>query len=204
MKKLLVLLAVTMTMVTVQAELLPVVNGDFEDTSVLYPDGAAGWNTSHFGIGTRQVPDETNYSCMFYVDTASQVINQTVAYSLTPGDTYTMEFDLNNGPDTERNWTAVNAQLWAKHPTLGTTEIIGSLGVTQSDFSSQESWQWAHFSFDCVYDGAANWVPYIQIQVVGGKRVYVDNITVDAVPEPVTMGMAGVGGLVIFLKRKRA
>lgn len=179
--------------ITAHAKVVPVLNGDFEDTTEVYPDGATGWSTSHlgggdgYGIGTYDMGG-TNHACIFNNGSSSQVLSQLIGYSITPGSDFQVDFDFNNGGvESWQAWTKVNVNLYARHPGLGTYELIGSHSYVRSEeFSS--AYEWKHFSDTYTEDGThAGWQVFIQFQVQGldnttTRAPFLDNVVITEIP----------------------
>lgn len=182
-----------------QAGIVPIVNGDFEDTTVSYPSGApVGWgNGGNNAIGILNIGGRN--VCLFNGNTSSQVLNQVVDHQIVSGATYDYSVEINNGVSVG-TWDWISVQLWAV-PSAGGAQWLTGGTVNRGDFSSPIEWK--TFGYQYVDDGThAGSKLLVQFQVHGGTQAYIDNVQiVETVPEPATMALLGVGGILGLRRR---
>ncbi len=200
--------------ISAHAALLGITNGDFEDTSAgTYPDGpTAGWDASVGGDGSTYGMGIYNDATagnvfLFNNGNASQVISQIVSGGIEKTE-LKLEFDLGNGPDygTDTQWTKLNANLYARHPSTHELTLIGTQTIVRADeFSAADEWK--HFS--ATYDASswANYQAYVQIQVQGvdnssTKAPKLDNVVLTEIPEPAALGLLGIAAGLLVVRRK--
>lgn len=206
-KMVMVMLLVLGLAMVAQAELVPIVNGDFEDTSVVYPNGPpAGWDAGGAGVGVFDLGGEN--VCLFNTTVGnSQTLFQNVGHEIVSGATYDFSIDFFNGPDLSATslpwWDSLSVQLWARTPVTNDLNPIILGTVTHADFSTPNEWK--TFSYQYVDDGTyAGHTLFVQFQVQGGIQPSLDNVTLmETIPEPMTMTLLGFGSGLMFLRRKK-
>ena len=166
---------------TIASQLIPLVNGDFED-GPLYPDPLAGWGATagiskfDFPDGVDQPPNGSTYVCIFNSTQPSQVINQLVQSPIQTGHTYALSADLCNGRlDLDPHWTTCSMQLWARHPTGSPTELLFNDLTYYDSFTHAYEWQelYSQYTSDGTYAG---WNLLVQVQILGGWQSWLDDI----------------------------
>lgn len=211
MKKLIVLLAVLAMVGVAQANLL--INGDFAlgSDGTTAPDTVAlawgewnggGWNNREaniHGIGG----DETNYyKALGNGGITDQGLYQTVL--ATEGLTYKASVDSG---DTEGWWFA-NGELKIEFLDAGNA-ILGSAFEHWTHTSGDTPLPWANYSLTAVAPTGTTQITFLLMNqgfdpgnewAFGGTMRF-DNANLEVVPEPATMVLLGLGGL--LLRRKK-
>ena len=206
-KILFVLVSVFLSASVAQATMVNIVNGDFEDTTVMYPNaaGPVGWTVNHGGIGVFGAPagHSSAYACLFNATAMnSQVLFQEVPHVIKSGYTYTYSVDFNCGVGLTQPtaWDSLSIQLWSDTGTAKEQMII--IPVTPGDFTAAN--QWKTFSDSITADSTiAGRTMFVQFQLIGGIQPFLDNVTIEEVPEPMTLSLLALGGL-MSLRRHRS
>lgn len=212
-------IVVTMAMllgfaVAAQAGVVPIVNGDFEDTSSVYPYGKpVGWTTNTVGIGVFTEPVSGRSACIFNQTgkvgnppSYNQVMYQYVNHQIVAGATYDFSVDICNGPAIAEStglplWNSFGVQWWADNQ--GVKTWLGGGTFTPADFSSPSEWKTLNYQY--VDNGTnAGSIFFVQFQILGGIQTYLDDVQImETIPEPATLTLLGVCGLLGVRRKKQ-
>ena len=208
-KNLLVVCAVSLLVAaTAQAAAISVTNGDFE-TDANNSTTITGWtevsgDTRTFRTGSPQTGiviyvvggDNTAFTVQNDLGTAIEASKTyTISYDYGNADstapltgTWTVEFGTLNGG----TFTALATDTNTVYKTNGNHLNFGSGDEVADSFQyvSGTSVSGDNLAIRASVDGGIEWMGF-------------DNFTVDVVPEPATMSLLGIGGLLALVRRRR-
>lgn len=157
------------------------------------PNGAkfldlTGWSSEWSGL--------QNYSGAGTVETAAyrSVVSQT--FDTVAGTTYTVSFDVGFGPDSNSTGDSMG------HPVLNSSVDVGLNGVYNTFSSAANGWATKSFTFTA---NSASTTLSFKTSDTYSEYVGLDNVSVNAVPEPETYAMmlAGLGALGFLARRRK-
>lgn len=206
MKKLIMLLAVVALGSTVSAALIPIVNGDFEDPAMGiggYSAGANGWTTYTGAVDTYNNNAGTAGAQVGIINAFSGCVYQPLAATIEADTVYTLSMDVFIQSPVSPGWDPAQAYVYLalQSQSGGDLATVGAIGNHASvDGFATDTW----YTITCEFDSSTDPSRVGQgLQVLTwDANVFIDNIQLDAVPEPATMAILGLGGLLI--RRKRA
>lgn len=210
----LVVLTVLFAVGNASAVMLPMTNGGFETAPAA---GFGVWTTvipgwTYLAGSTTPVRDDAGIVCPDGGTHAVIVSNQTsVALAnyttnvIKAGYTYTAEMDGRGGsvkiPSVLLRLVAVNS--------LGVTSTLGMQSFYPADYAVGSAWKTyttPSYTADATYAGQTLMV-YFQfakpVPANSGYGPYVGAVRISEVPEPATMALLGIGGLMSVVRRKK-
>ena len=207
-KNLLVVCAVSLLVAaTAQAAAISVTNGDFE-TDAYGSTNITGWtepvgDARTFGTGTPQ----TGIVIHLNNDKAAFTVQNDLGTAIEASKTYTISYDYGNADS-----TAPLTGTWTVE--FGTLNG-GTFTALATDTNTVQKTNGNHLNFGSG-DEVADSFQYVSGTSVSGDNLAIrasvdggiewmgfDNFTVDVVPEPATMSLLGIGGLLALVRRRR-
>ncbi|MEN8254738.1 MAG: PEP-CTERM sorting domain-containing protein [Verrucomicrobiota bacterium] len=188
------------------AALLPVDNASFESA-----DGAtdgSGWEYTSGVLlpfaNATYVSDGANCALFNVSAASSAVVYQQTANSIVSGQTYTLSVDFFSGRyDLSNYWDTFAMQMWADDGS--TLSFLAQSTLSSATDIAANTWATPTVSY--VADGTyAGQDIYIQFQLLNNAhQPSIDNVQLDAVPEPATLGLVAMFGAgMLFIRRKLA
>ncbi|HCC20321.1 MAG TPA: hypothetical protein DEP88_03605 [Verrucomicrobiales bacterium] len=174
--------------------------------NVAFGGSVAGWSTSGAGVMHAVDLGASDWAIMFFQD---NVITQSAGIGANAlGASYEVTFDYGTG---------VYAQLSQKTEAVDSllVEVLrGDNTVLASNTFTPGAWGAGNYNLD---GGLTGTLPYVgdgtgvvRLRIgpdgplnSGNFEGQIDNISVDAVPEPTTTALLGLGGLALILRRRK-
>jgi len=217
-----------------QAQVIPLVNGDFsanQGQSKLFfwtstgapsglipgwtptgPGGAINYDLGGAYVGNSGVDgatDDSNYggACHLWLDSYDPAVYNTSSYTIQPGDNYSLSLNVSGewAPDGNHNTTVSLYYL------AGSTRVV----FATDSFNTPNAWAWTPESFTGAAPSAAfGDLLGVEIQNVTPESGLASdnddsytsygNVVLSVVPEPTSIALLGLGGLALLAFRRRA
>ena len=204
--KMLAMLCVSLLVAaTAQAAAIAVPNGDFE-SDASGSTNVTSWTEPVGDIGVWLIGGD-NYMGNYNTQYGSYTAENDLGTAIEASKTYTISYEYGNGhtqtSPASATWTVefgtLNGGTFTALATDTNTETvsgtshhfsIGNETATSFQFTTSGSVSGDNLAIRASADGGAGWMAF-------------DNFTVDVVPEPATMSLLGIGGLLALVRRRR-
>ena len=151
----------------------------------------------------ENLPNPNNWAAMLLLN---QVLtsNATIAAN-TSGVQYSVDFLAGPANYSTNQWSTTANGNGLKIEVFNGSGLIGSTDFTAIDASLASSLDLGLSNGNFTYTGDGTGDVQIRITGLGGGvfNGSIDNISVDAVPEPTTTALLGLGGLALILRRRK-